>query len=180
MQRMMWVQLIVSLTAYLAGSGYLGSDTWPQGVHTGIRGTTSCSATKRAEADLRFRTRLPGDARDALQGGSSCDEFDSNTGSASGSRAVASSMDYSKIDAALAAALAHSQDREAPTIDVFIHAVRSLNRDEIAFLETLGVSSEPGKTIFTARLSARAIEELSRQSWVRYIKLSQKLRPLED
>lgn len=134
---MMWMQLIVSLMAYLAGSGYVGFDT--------------CE-----------------------------DEFVPNTGSASGSREVGSSMDYSKIDAALAAALANVQDRESPSMDVFIHAARPLTGDEIAFFEKLGISAEPGKTIFTARLSARAIEELSHQSWVKYIKLSQKLRPLED
>jgi hypothetical protein len=157
----------------------VGSDTWTQGVEAGIRATASTlSTTKRGEVDLRCRAILPRGAGNALQVVASDDEFGSNTGSASGSRAVGSSMDYSKIDAALAAALANIQDPESPIIDVFIHATRSLNKDEIAFLERLGVSVDPGKIIFTARLSAQAIEELSRQSWVRYIKLSQRLRPL--
>jgi hypothetical protein len=175
---MMWVQLIVSLMAYLAGSGYIGFDTGARGVDARIRETVSILAnTECGKAAIECRAGLPGGAGDELLVVSS---DGSNTRSASRSRAVGSSMDYSKIDAALAAALANVQDRESPSMDVFIHAARPLTRDEIAFFEKLGVSADPGKTIFTARLSARAIEELSRQRWVRYIKLSQKLRPLED
>ena len=175
------VSLIVALIAGLGGPRDIGSDTWAQDVDAGIRATASTlSATKRGEVDLRCQAILPRGAGNALQVVAADDEFGSNTGLAFGSRAVGLSMDYSKIDAALAAALANIQDPESPIIDVFIHATRSLNKDEIAFLEKLGVSVDPGKTIFTARLSAQAIEELSRQSWVRYIKLSQRLRPLGD
>jgi hypothetical protein len=146
----------------------------------GIRGTISTLAnTECGEAAIGCRAGLLGGAGDELPVVSS-DEYGSNTRSASRSRAVSSSMDYSKIDAALAAALANVQDRESPSMDVFVHAARPLNSDEIAFLEKLGISVDSGKTIFTARLSARAIEKLSRQRWVRYIKLSQKLQPLED
>jgi hypothetical protein len=89
--------------------------------------------------------------------------------------------DYKKLDAALATALESAQDPEAPLFSVFIHTEPTFNKDKIAFLEKLGVKVGSGEQlIFTGTFSARIIGELSEQPWVRYLKLSRKLRLLND
>lgn len=86
-------------------------------------------------------------------------------------------MDYQKIDAALAAALDEVKDPEERAISVFIHTEYAPRDAEAAFLEDLGVGGVTGeRQVFTATLSPRAIGELSDQPWLRYMKLSRKLR----
>ena len=86
-------------------------------------------------------------------------------------------MNYQKIDAALAVALQDIQDWEARILVVFIQTESELDNDAVAFLERLGVRGVTNKRqIFTATLSRREIEELSEQVWVKYLRLSQKLR----
>lgn len=88
-------------------------------------------------------------------------------------------MNYQKLDSALAAALHDIQDLEDRCLLVFIHTEPTLNSTAIALLERLGVNSaNSGSGIFTATLSANDIALLSNQSWVYYIKHSQKLYPL--
>jgi len=90
-------------------------------------------------------------------------------------------MDYQKIDAALAAALNQVPDPEARVLSVFIHTTHPPGGAEVTFLERLGVRVDPnGRQIFTATLSARAVAELSDQPWVRYLKLSRRLRLLNE
>ena len=51
--------------------------------------------------------------------------------------------------------------------------------DEVTYLEELGVSCPAaGRQILTATLSARAVDELSRQPWVRSLELSSELQLL--
>lgn len=86
-------------------------------------------------------------------------------------------MDYQKIDAALAAALDEVKNPEERAISVFIHTEHAPGDAEAAFLKDLGVGGlTGGRQVFTATLSPRAIGELSDQPWLRYMKLSRKLR----
>lgn len=87
-------------------------------------------------------------------------------------------MDYRKIDAALAAALADIQSPDDPAFEVFVHADHPPGPEDLAFLQNLGVRAETGGMIFTARLSAKAVDLLSNEHWVRQIRLTRRLRPL--
>jgi hypothetical protein len=89
-------------------------------------------------------------------------------------------VDYQKVDAALAAAVEEAPDPNERSLAVFIHADRALGVEERSVMERLGVSGgQAGARVVTATLSARAVEELTEQSWVRYVRLSQRMRPLE-
>lgn len=90
-------------------------------------------------------------------------------------------MDYAKLDAPLGAALSEEGTAQDSLLSVFIHAKRKLNHDEAAELEQLGVElGERPKRIITATIPAGLVEKLSEKPWVRSIKLSQKLRPLDQ
>ncbi|MBD2518487.1 hypothetical protein H6G93_26665 [Nostoc sp. FACHB-973] len=86
-------------------------------------------------------------------------------------------MNYQKLDAALATALNDIQNPQQPSLTVFIHTEPILDSAAIAVLESLGVSGiTSGQDIFTATLSPNAIAQLSEQSWVKHLNLSQQLR----
>jgi hypothetical protein len=90
-------------------------------------------------------------------------------------------MNYQKLDAPLAIALNDVQDdREnslEPSLVVFIHTTTPPDSTAIDFLERLGISNVTSeRNVFTATLSPNAISQLSEQPWVQYLKLSQKLR----
>ncbi|MDJ0733042.1 MAG: hypothetical protein QNJ47_02985 [Nostocaceae cyanobacterium] len=86
-------------------------------------------------------------------------------------------MNYRKLDASLAIALKDVQDPEEQSLVVFIHTQPDLDPDAIAVLSGLGIRGVTvNKHVFTATLSANAISQLSEQSWVKYVKLSHKLR----
>jgi hypothetical protein len=90
-------------------------------------------------------------------------------------------MNYQKLDAALAMALNDVQDPEEPSLIVFIHTKQAPDADAIALLENLGVNGvSSANDVFTATLSPNAISQLSEEPWVEYIKLSQKLRLLNQ
>lgn len=88
-------------------------------------------------------------------------------------------MDYRKIDAALAATLSEADDPDERLLAVFIHTIRAPTPAEALVLERHGTRGPTsGRQVFTATLSPRAVEEISKQPWVRAIKLSHKLRLL--
>ena len=91
-------------------------------------------------------------------------------------------MDYNKLDADLHAELSGvAAASYAATLPIFIKTDHPPDADQQSFLKQLGVSGEmSGKDLFTATLSPEAIAELSHQPWVRYLKLSRKLKPLSD
>lgn len=90
-------------------------------------------------------------------------------------------MNYSKLDAALALAVREVQDPEQQNLAVFIDLRSAPDTAEAAFLERLGVSGVVSRRhLLTATLSASAVAELSEQPWVRYVRLSQKLRPVGE
>ncbi|MDJ0800337.1 MAG: hypothetical protein QNJ51_26605 [Calothrix sp. MO_167.B12] len=86
-------------------------------------------------------------------------------------------MNYQKLDASLAMALNEVLEPENPNLVVFIHTHSPLDPDAIAMLENTGISNvTSNKEVFTATLSFVAISQLSEQTWVKYLKLSHKLR----
>ncbi|WP_088239923.1 hypothetical protein [Calothrix rhizosoleniae] len=86
-------------------------------------------------------------------------------------------MNYQKLDGSLAMALNDVMEPETPNLVVFIHTQSPLEPDAIAILENKGVNNiTDSQDIFTATVSADTIAQLSEQSWVRYLKLSHKLR----
>ena len=88
-------------------------------------------------------------------------------------------MNYEKLDAELTAELEQAAEiSKATELPVFIYLAHALGPAEIAFLKGLGVTGDFSDEIITANVSPRAIDELSEQPWVRYLKLSRSRRPL--
>jgi hypothetical protein len=88
--------------------------------------------------------------------------------------------DHRKIDAKLASALRRRSQDDATPIDVFVHLTPGCGPQAAAKLNALGVRGVgSGRSVFTARLSADEIAELSDQPYVRQLRLAQtlKLRP---
>jgi hypothetical protein len=85
-------------------------------------------------------------------------------------------MDYSKVEAGLAAELEGSQaDR---FLSVFIQTKNPLLGEQVAELRSFGVASVPGDRIVTALVSPDAVAKLSDLPWVEQISLAKKRRPL--
>ncbi|MEA5570417.1 hypothetical protein [Calothrix sp. UHCC 0171] len=86
-------------------------------------------------------------------------------------------MNYQKLDASLAMALDEVENSDEASLVVFVHTNQPLDANAFAFLDSLHLSGfREGKDIFTATLSPNAISELSQQPWIKYLRLSQKLR----
>ena len=86
-------------------------------------------------------------------------------------------MNYNKVDAALAAAL-KSEETDKNLIPVFVGVNKGLGQNEKEYLQKLGlIFNKDIPEIITATISQEAISELSDQSWVRYLKLSTRLKP---
>lgn len=88
-------------------------------------------------------------------------------------------MNYQKLDAELAMAVTDAEvlDEDEPIFNVFIRTIHVPDMNAVTYLEKLGISCQPAdRRIFTATLSAQAVDELSKQPWVRYLQLSQKLQ----
>ncbi|BBD61267.1 hypothetical protein NIES2109_40950 [Nostoc sp. HK-01] len=89
-------------------------------------------------------------------------------------------MNYQKLGAALAMALNDVQDPATPSLTVFIHT-EPISEAAIAILQSFDVSDVTSdKDTFTATLSANAISQLSEQTWVKSLQLSQKLGLLNN
>ncbi|YAF97229.1 MAG: hypothetical protein AB3A66_06085 [Nodularia sp. CChRGM 3473] len=85
-------------------------------------------------------------------------------------------MNYQKLDAPLAVALNDAQNSEEQSLNIFIHTEPIDDSNATTVLESLGVTDvTPGRDVFTATLSPNAISQLSEQSWVKHLRLSQKL-----
>ena len=86
-------------------------------------------------------------------------------------------MNYNKVDAALAAAL-KSEETDKNFIPVFVGVNKGLGQNEKEYLQKSGlIFNKDIPEIITATISQEAISELSDQSWVRYLKLSTRLKP---
>jgi hypothetical protein len=85
-------------------------------------------------------------------------------------------MDYSKIDAQLAAYLKGTSGAEA--ISVFIYINKKLDELEKKYLEKYSISfTNEVPLVFSATVSTSAIDELSHQPWIKYFKMSTKMQP---
>jgi hypothetical protein len=90
-------------------------------------------------------------------------------------------MNYKKLDAALAMAVNQVENPQLPSLVVFVRTNQPLDGNALAFLESLGIKGVTGtKEVFTATVSVSAISQLSGQSWVQFLQLSQKLRLLNQ
>jgi len=90
-------------------------------------------------------------------------------------------MDYNKLDADLIAKLDEAPDADEKPLSVFIHTTKPPGPEEESFLRDIGHNGNiAGRELFTASLSPVAIDKLSSQPWVRYLKLSRQLRPLDN
>lgn len=90
-------------------------------------------------------------------------------------------MNYRKLDPGLALALSNTEtsNEDVRAFDVFIRMAHAPDTKEVTYLEELGISCPAaGRQILTATLSARAVDELSKQPWVRYLELSNDLQLL--
>jgi hypothetical protein len=86
-------------------------------------------------------------------------------------------MNYKKLDAALAMAVNQVENPQVPSFVVFIRTNLPLDNTALAFLESLGIKGvTQANEVFTATVSVSAISQLSEQSWVQFLQLSQKLR----
>ena len=86
-------------------------------------------------------------------------------------------MNYNKVDAALAAAL-KSEETDKNFIPVFVGVNKGLGQNEKEYLQKSGlIFNKDIPEIITATISQEAISDLSDQSWVRYVKLSTRLKP---
>ena len=88
-------------------------------------------------------------------------------------------MDYQKMDTALVMALERAQVQD--TLTVFIQTAHPVQEPEANYLHELAVAGDhAGKQILTATLTTEAVKQLSDQSWVRSLTLSQPLKPLNS
>ncbi|MDZ7361842.1 MAG: hypothetical protein ONB46_14115 [candidate division KSB1 bacterium] len=87
-------------------------------------------------------------------------------------------MNYRKLDAKLAAVLDEMEDPEEAALSVFIYMASRPDPAASTFLKKIGVKVSGQQQIVTAQVSPRAVKELSKQPWVRAVKLSRTLRPL--
>lgn len=86
-------------------------------------------------------------------------------------------MDYSKVDAPLASAVDKAANPDGLGLSVFIHTATPPDEAQVRYLKGMGVvSATVGRKVFTATLSASAIEQIADQNWVRYLKLGSGLR----
>ena len=86
--------------------------------------------------------------------------------------------DHAKLDAALASALEDVPGPEARVLPVFVEVTAEVPEAGRSLLAALGVG-EPIGTVTTATLSARQVADLSDQPWVRYLRLSGRVRLLQ-
>jgi hypothetical protein len=85
-------------------------------------------------------------------------------------------MDWTKLDAALAAAVS-DEDAIETEYSVAIESARLPSPNEIAAIPAL-CAHPPTRLSFTAAVSLADIKRLSEQPWVRSVSLGQRLTPL--
>ena len=87
-------------------------------------------------------------------------------------------IDFSKVDAPLAATLEEGKGNEL--LNVFIRTHDPISEPEQRRLSEVGIESvSPGTKVITATLSADAVRKLTQEPWVSAINLAQRLRPVD-
>lgn len=90
-------------------------------------------------------------------------------------------MNYGKVDAALAGALGEIADLERPELTVFVHTTGAPTPDQADFLRQCGVpDAAMDRDVFTATVSAQAVRALTDAPWVRFVRLSRRLRTVDQ
>ena len=90
-------------------------------------------------------------------------------------------MDYKKLDADLIARLGEAPAEASERgLSVFIQTEQPPGPEEESFLKEIGLSDVAGRELFTATLSPGAIDKLSSQPWVRYLKLARTMRQVDE
>ncbi len=88
-------------------------------------------------------------------------------------------MNYGKLDAALAAAVASNEADSQPVLDVSVRIHSAPDEAECRLLAQLGVQGiEPGRKIVSARVKSADLDKLTGISCVQRVSLAQPLRPL--
>lgn len=86
-------------------------------------------------------------------------------------------MDWGKVDAPLASALAGASGEEP--LSVFVQIDRAGAAADRAALARLGLGPDPAE-VTTATLSAAQLDALTDEDWVLYVRLSGRLRLLRE
>lgn len=86
-------------------------------------------------------------------------------------------MDWGKVDAPLASALAGAAAEEP--LSVFVQIDRSRAKVDPGVLERLGLGPDPA-ALSTARLSAAQVDALTDEEWVLSVRFSGRLRSLRQ
>jgi hypothetical protein len=88
-------------------------------------------------------------------------------------------MDYSKMDAGMRAALQRYREVSDRMYPVFIHTSAPVSEENVLFLKRLGVDyARAGMKVFTATLPSPSISMVSDQEWVSAIRLSRRMKPI--
>lgn len=84
--------------------------------------------------------------------------------------------DYGKLDASLASAMHDAPHARSPYLSVFVHLDHAPDPAEREVLSNLGLpDASSRRRIITANLSPEQVAQLSQQSLVRQLRLSQRL-----
>lgn len=90
-------------------------------------------------------------------------------------------MDYTKLDAALSAAVIEQTPCRTLTYSISVRTNNPLNPHEALELEQLGFNGvQTGRNIFTADVSPQTIVELTDKPWIKRLSLARQLHPLQD
>lgn len=88
-------------------------------------------------------------------------------------------MDYSKMDAALAAILSEPTIGSHPCVAISVRTVGPLDPVQQAELRNLGVQGvASGRNIFSATVSPETVIKLTEKPWIRTLSLARRLKPL--
>jgi hypothetical protein len=88
-------------------------------------------------------------------------------------------MDYSKVDAALAAVLSEPTVGNDPSLVVSVRTRAPLDPMQQAELRNFGVQGvESDRTIFSATVSPHTVIQLTEKPWIRQLSLARRLTPL--
>lgn len=87
---------------------------------------------------------------------------------------------YTKLDGPLVDACQTTASDQRSLL-VFVHAAAPVTPEQAAMLEALGVHvPNAPKRILTATLSPAQVEQLSHEPWIQRIKLSHRLKMLDE
>jgi hypothetical protein len=88
-------------------------------------------------------------------------------------------MDYSKVDAALAAVLSEPANDNNSQLAISVRTVGPLDPKQQAELQNLGVQGvESGRSVFSATVALQTVIKLTEKPWIRVLSLARRMNPL--